>query len=268
MIQEQVIRRVTPIGNGAHILAPRGWVGDEVVIVRKPKQSAKEKILAVLDSYLENVAGIYLYGSRARGEEEEDSDIDLFVVTNSPIKIKEDGFEIVIVEENKVGSAIKFEPLVMYAILSEARPIINSILLKKLKDKYKPKLNDFREFLESTKRIIAINKEFLEAEKGEFSQSHGLAYSIILRLRGIFIMNQILSGKIYYHKKFRAWIKKHCPLVDYESVYGAYKASKNNSKQFKVKVGDLNKLLIFLKGETLKLQILYDKKKKTSSKRN
>jgi putative transposon-encoded protein len=43
--QEQLLRKVTEIGNGAHVFAPKEWIGEEVFIVRTPKKNLKEKIL-------------------------------------------------------------------------------------------------------------------------------------------------------------------------------------------------------------------------------
>jgi predicted nucleotidyltransferase len=269
MIQEQIIRSVTPVGNGAHILAPRGWVGDEVILVRKPKLTTREKILSVLDPHLEDIVGVYLFGSRARNEEEKDSDIDLFVITNKPLKIEEESFEIIAIEESKISNAIRLAPLVIYAILSESKPIINSHLLTKLKEKYKPKLGDFKEFLESSERVVKISEEFLESEEREYSESAELAYPIMLRLRGIFILNQLLAGESYSHKKFKSWIRKKNTNVDYEAVYGAYSGLKRETKLGKIRVSDLKEMVVLLKKEVLRLQMkLNGKKKKASSKGN
>ena len=252
--QEQIVRRVALIGNGAHVFTPKVWAGEEVIIIRNQK-TPKEKILDVLNPYLENILGVYLYGSYARGENEIDSDIDLLIITDKKIKIKKIGFEIVAIEKDFIPKAIKIAPVLIYSAIIEAKPIINSKLLAELKEKYKPKLKDFEEYLTETKNIIEINQKILDP------------YSLILRLRGIFIINQILQNKSYSHKNFKLWISEHSS-VDYKPIYQAYKDFKRKSKIRNVEINDLNKLLELLREETLKLEEkIYEKRKKTA-KRN
>ena len=263
MEQEQIIRAVTPIGNGAHIFAPKEWIGEEVMIVRPPKKLLKEKILETLEPYLEHIKGTYLYGSRARGEEEKDSDIDLFLITSKPLKIKKKSFEIIAIEENKIKDAIKVAPIMIYSILAEAKPIINENLLQELRKKYKPKEKDFKEFLNSTKRIININEELLKLEEDSL-ESTKQSYSIILRLRGIYIIKMLLKQKTYSHKGFRSWIEKSIKDIDYNSIYEAYRKIKSNLKiQKPAKSSDLKALLNLLKQEILNLENYGKKKKKT-----
>lgn len=265
--QEQLIKKVTKIGNGAHIFAPKNWIGEEVFIVRTPKKSLKERLLSVLSPYLENIEGVYLYGSHARGEAEKDSDIDLFIITNKKLKIRAKGFEIIALQKDKIDKAIKLEPLIIYSILSEAKPLINAKLLNDLKKRYKSKSSDFKEYLKDTKRIILINEYFLELDKKEKrgEETEEIPYSLILRLRGIFIINGLLTGKIYSHRKFKLWVTKSSSNINYDKVYNAYRALKNKSGRKKVNVKDLQELLKLLKKETFKLEgNIYGKKKKTT----
>lgn len=258
-MKEQLMREVTSVGNGAHIFAPKEWLGDEVILIRKPKQSLKERIYFVLEPYLGDIKGVYLFGSNARGEAVRSSDVDLFVISNK--KIKADGFEIISLEEDKIAKAIKLEPVIMYSIFSESKSIINSDLMERLRKKYKPKLKDFKGFLEGTERIININKGFLELG----DNSDAISYSIILRLRGIFIINQLLRGRKYSHKDFKLWVRRKVSSVDYDAVYDSYRSAKEESSVKNAKIGDLEKLLELLEKEMLKLcGRIYGKKKKAS----
>lgn len=268
-IKEQLVRQVTPTGNGAHIFAPKEWLGEEVILIRKPKQNTKEKILSLLEPHLEDIMGAYLYGSRARGEEEFDSDIDLLVITTKKIKIKGKGFEIISLTESEIEKALNSEPLIMHSIFVEAKPIINSHLLSILKEKYKPKLKDFKEFLASTKRIIKINKTFLGlCEEKVYGNPESASYSLILRIRGIHIVNQLLANKIYSHRAFKTWIKTKLPGINLTNIYNAYRAIKYNSKIPKVVIKDLFSLLELLENETrdLEYQIHGKKRKKIAKK--
>src|SRR3989344_4449240 len=254
--EEQLVRRVRAFGNGAHISVPRDWIEQEVILIKKPKKTVKERIVAVIGPHLENILGVYIYGSYSRGEENQDSDIDLLVITNQKIKIKAKGLEIHCIEESKFDKIIKLEPLIIYSMLSEAKVIINPKLLEELREKYKPKISDFKEFIESSRRMINISKELLEAYKSEsdYSSNAAVPYSLVLRLRGIFILNSLLKNKNYSHKEFKEWIKKNLPEIEFSKIYEAYLNSKNKKEtKIKVKTDDLVKLLEFLEKEVKNL---------------
>ncbi len=265
-MQEQITRRVSKIGNGAHIFVPKKWINEEIVLVRTVKQDIKERILELLAPYLEDIIGVFLYGSYARNEQIKDSDVDILIISNKNFKIeKKDDFEIIILEEDKINKAIKINPLLVYSILNEAKPIINSNLLEELKEKYKPKIKDFKEMIEDTKRLVKINKEFLDLEEEKYTDDKATAYSLILRLRGIYLINLLLDGKSYNYNDFKKWVQSNTQLKDYDSIYKAYLSIKREIKlKQKILVLDLNNLLKLLEKETLKLEGKYGKKKKTS----
>ncbi len=253
---EQIIREVKVIGNGAHIFTPRDWVGEEVFVIRtrKGKKSLKDKILSALDSYLENIEGVYLYGSYARGEAEKGSDIDLLVISNKKMKIIKEGFEIICLSESEMNKAIKISPVLIYSILAEAKPIINSTLLMKIKKEFKPSYSDFADYLEETGKIIIINEELLDP------------YSIMLRLRGIFIINAILQNEAYSYsnKSFISWISNEIADIDLKRIYNYYNNIKRNNKKepANLKDEDLHLLLDLLKKQIQIIEISSNGKKR------
>src|SRR3989344_2389773 len=252
--QEQIVRIAKTFGNGAHISVPKGWTGEQVVLVRSQKKSLRERIFSVLDSYLNSVVGVYLYGSYARDEQGEDSDIDLFVITDKKIEIKAEGFEILCLGQKEIEKAIQLEPLLMYAILSEAKHLINSSLLENLKKNYKPTVDYFREYLKDCQRMIKISEEFLESEKAEFIISEAVIYSLVLRLRGIFIIKSIVKVDKYSHKLFKSWIRAKVSQIDFGLIYESYRGSKNEKRvKQKIKVRDIKILLEFFKKEIVVL---------------
>ena len=238
---EQIIRKVSAVGNGAHVFAPREWLGNDVIMVRKPQKSVDEKILGLILPYLKDIKGVYLYGSYARGEAREDSDIDILVIANKKLKIKKKGYEIVVLQEEDITKAIKIAPVLIYSALAEAQPIINSELLNVLRKKYCPLAADFKEYVSETKKIISINEELLDA------------YSIILRLRGIYIINLLIKGESYSNKKFTSWLSKILLGVDVVSLYENYRKRKKNGKSEDVSERHLRLALELLKNKTLEL---------------
>ena len=244
--REQIIREVTPIGNGAHIFAPKEWVGEKVVLIRTLKLSLKKRILEILEPHLEDVLGVYLYGSYARGEQRQDSDIDVLIISNKNFKLKEKGFEIVVLKKDKIREAIKIAPLLLYSALMEARPLINSELLENLRKNYKPKARNFKEYIRETKDIIEINEELFSP------------YSIVLRLRGIYIIERLLAGKNYFYDGFKKWVFKGVKnitdkKVNFNDVYRAYLRIKNGFRA-SARENDLRPLLLILKNKTQELE--------------
>lgn len=253
--QEQIVRIAKILGNGAHVFVPKGWLGEELILIRPRKKSLKEKILSTLDPYLDSILGVYLYGSYARGEETPDSDIDLFIISDKKMKIESEGFEIICLKENDIKKALKIEPVLIYSILSESKPIINSKLLEEFKVKYFPKLADFKDYFKETEGILKVNNEFIQSEKGNYITSEAVIYSVVLRLRGLFIIKSLLEGKKCSHKLFKSWIKNHLPKIDFDSIYEAYKYSKHEKKIIqRIKVSDIKLLIEYLKNELDKIK--------------
>ena len=197
-MEEKIVRQVTEIGNGAHIFAPKEWLGEEVIILRTPKKDPKEEVLKVLYPYLDRVVAVFLFGSYARNEQEKDSDMDVFVISNEKFKVKSNNLDLIIVPENKIELAKKINPILFYSMLNEAKQIINPSYLEKLKQE-KVNFWYFKEFIEDTKKSINSNKEIIEMDKKLKNKwmSESVIYSLILRLRGVFIINLLLSNKKY-----------------------------------------------------------------------
>ena len=225
-------------------------------IIRRIKQKTdiKSRILTALEKHLENIEGIYLYGSQARGEADKSSDIDLLIITNKKLSIKVKGFEIICLQQNEIDEAIKIAPIIIYSALSEAKPIMNASLLERLKHKYRLEPIAFVDYIKETEEIVKINEKLLDP------------YSVILRLRGIYITACLLDNRLYFKKAFLSWLKKKCPDSNVNGAYSDYINSKRNNKvRVQASDKDINSLLFLLKSETglLKDKIHGKKRKKT-----
>lgn len=255
--QGKIIRKVTKIGNGAHLFAPKEWIGEEVILVRTPKLDIKKQILKIIYPYLENIIAVFLYGSYARQESSPESDIDILIIADKKFKIeKQNKFDIIVLEKDKIEKAIKINPILLYSIFREAKPLINSNMLQILKEQ---KINKkyFKEFLDSSKRILKIDKEFIELDKldGEILESESVAYSLILRLRGIFIINQLLKKQKYSNKLFKKWLKTNFKKLEYEKIYNIYRAIRDNKKIISnIKINQVEPLIKILEDELKKLE--------------
>ncbi len=83
--------------------------------------------------------------------------------------------------------------------------------------------------------------------------SNSVIYSIILRLRGIFIIECLLKNRAYSNSSFKAWISNNIKL-DYEKVYEVYRAVRDD-KAMKdgISLSSAEELMKFLKREVNKL---------------
>jgi predicted nucleotidyltransferase len=232
---------------------PKEWIGEEIVLIRRQKKKINERILDVLESYLDNIEGVFLYGSYARGEERSDSDIDLLVITNKKIEIKSEGFEIICLEKNSIEKALKIEPIIIHSAIDEAKAIVNSGLLEELREKYRPNLKEFEEFFEDSKRIIKINEKFIREEKDKiYLEDNAIVYSLVLRLRGLFIIKCLLEKKKYSYASLKKWVGKN--LNDFDYIYDSYrKAKKDKNARIKIKTEEMIDLIKFLNKEIFNL---------------
>jgi len=259
--KEQLVRIVTPVGNGAHIFAPKEWIDEKVLIVRLEKKSIKEEILQRLYPYLDRIMGVFLYGSQARDEATESSDVDVLVIAKEKFNLgKEEKFRFIVVSEDSLSNAIKTNPIMMYSIFREAKAIINEEYLNKLRQiKVNPSL--FKPFIQTTKESIKSDEEIIELDKktGE-TVSNSVLYSLILRLRGLFIIKSLLNKENYSNSLFKKWLNSNCK-INYEEIYSIYQTLRSG-KELKDKVpiqsGEI--LVDLLKEELKKLEQLTNKK--------
>ena len=245
---EQLIRKVTKVGNGAHVLIPKEWIDDEVILTRKPKVDIKKEILKLIYPYIEDIQAVFLYGSYAREEQTDKSDVDILIISDKKIKIKNKKYDVLIISKDKIPKAIKSNPILIYSILKEAKPIINNSLLQELQSQ-KINKNLFKEFISSTKRIIKINEDMFELDKldGKNLKSKSVIYSIFLRLRGVFIINSLLEKENYSNKLFQEWLEVKLPQINYsiiQEIYRSIRDSKITSKKINIKQAEKLNLLL------------------------
>ncbi|MFA5993276.1 MAG: DUF2080 family transposase-associated protein [Candidatus Pacearchaeota archaeon] len=256
MQEQKIIRKVTRIGNGAHIFAPKEWVDSEVVVTLVPRTDVKEEIIDLLYPHLNKINGVFLYGSYARNEQRKESDIDVLVIAKEKFKVSKPGFDIIVIKDEDIEKAIKTNPILMYSIIKESKPILNPSLLDNLK-KIKINKKVFSEFIKSTKLNIITNREIIELDKqlNNSYASSGVIYSLILRLRGIFIINSLIKSKSYSNELFEKWLISQVKGLNYSLIYEVYQAIRDDNKiKHKISINDVNVLLSLLEKETEKLE--------------
>lgn len=248
--KEQLIRIVSQVGNGAHIFAPKEWINEKVLIVRLEQKTIKEQILEKLYPHLDKIIAVFLYGSHARNEATESSDLDVLVISKEKIKIdKKENQDFLILTEKEIQNAIKTNPILMYSIFKEAKAVINQDYLEKL-NKVKLNKNYFKGFISQTKNSIKSTREIIELDKktGKYSSDSSI-YSLILRLRGIFIINCLIENRPFFNSLFEKWLR---PLkINYSKLYEVYRKVRNgkSGEDTTIPIEQEEKLIMFLEKE-------------------
>ncbi len=202
----ELVKNVSKWGNGAGVLLPKDWAGHQVKVTLIDRTSdIRKEVLDMLAPYLEDILGVYLTGSHARGEQEPDSDIDIVAISNSTKQeIKSGKYHVSIITLEGARRTLEKNPILILPRLSEAKPIINESLLNELKSK-KITIKQFKGFLDDSKHIISICEGFLKLDKEQGRNaldSEQILYPLMLRLRGVFLIKSLLHKKKYSKKHF------------------------------------------------------------------
>ena len=258
VVKEQLIKTVVKSGNGGAVWVPKAWLGEEVVVIlpNKPQLNVKERILHVLEPYLKDVLSVSVYGSYARKEATQNSDIDVLVITKDKqftIITPDKTMEFLVLPFNKMKEVIEKFPTQYYQIIQEAEPLINASLIEDLKGVQIQK-KIFKEYLKETKEHIQSNKTLIELDKldGIYLTSFSVLYSLLLRFRAIFIIRCIVDHESFSNKKFKKWVVgKGISAKNFEDCYAVYRKVRdgNSIKDIKVKATLAEKIVRILEQE-------------------
>ena len=86
------IKKAIRAGNSSAVILPRAWLDKEVreELVKKTPEIILRDVLNIAGEHIElsEIIGVYLVGSYARGEENDDSDIDILIISRKEIKLR------------------------------------------------------------------------------------------------------------------------------------------------------------------------------------
>jgi len=219
MRAEKFVKRVVASGNAGGVYVPKKWVSRYVVV---SLVGVEDYVLKELAPHMEDVKGVYLYGSHARREASPDSDINVFVVSKKRISYqKKPGLNVEILSEDEVDSFASASPVEYYCMVREAVPLVEDHgLLERLRD-FVLEEGHVKKFLEDAERSIDLSERL--AAEGDHAAA---IYSLILRLRGLYV---IKTGG-YTHKGFEGYLaEKGLDRKEYKRFYDVYRMKRDDA---------------------------------------
>ena len=247
------IKKAVKAGNSSAVILPRAWLNKEVRIelVKKSHESILIDTINIIKKYLslESVIGIYLVGSYARGEEDENSDIDLLVVTSNIDKeiINEGIYNVSIISKELLKENLSRDLFPIGQMIKEAKPLLNYEYLNSINVEVTK--NNIRWYVDTTQIKLDLIKKVLDKYKKNNRDyvSDSVAYTLILRLRTMEIIKKMIKNKDYSKKDF---ISKINNISRSPNAYEGYLAVKNNlKKKNRVSLEESEKLYEYLKEE-------------------
>lgn len=257
MYMVEIEKTVIKSGNGGSVYVPKEWIGGKVVVtLKKEPPSIHKDILEMIGSNLKYVVGVYLYGSHARNEQSDESDIDVIIVADKQFRMqKKPRYHIEMLYENGIEQFLYKNPLPFLPMIKESVPIINSKLLERLN---KVKLNKKR-LLSYMKEWIAFSLKSIEEtvnfeieDKNEYLEDVACIYSLILRSRELYIIDCLLTNKAYSNKGYNEFmVKGGVDKKALDDMINVYKTWRDEGKiaEIKVSLNLIKKIVLKLKGE-------------------
>jgi predicted nucleotidyltransferase len=245
------IKKAIKAGNSSAVVLPRAWLNKEVrveLIDKSPKTILLES-LSILENHisLSEVIGLYLVGSYARKEQDEDSDIDILVITKNIDEemINEGIYNILIISEELLNQKLENDLFPVGQMIKEARPLLNGNYLNSINIVVTKK--NVKWYLDTTQEKIILTERILKNLKNKNIRliDNRVIYTLVLRVRTLEIIDNLIKDNSYSKKEFIKLIKKVSKGKD---AYESYLNVKNNSdKKPKSSIEEAQKLLNYLK---------------------
>jgi len=257
------IKKTVKAGNSSAVVLPRAWLNKEVRVelIKKTPEMILFDVLGVIKEHinLKEVIGIYLTGSYARGEEDEESDIDILVITENSDKemINEGIYNILIVSVGLLNQKLKKDLFPIGQMIKEAKPLLNSNYLDSIEIKVTK--DNVKWYLDSTKDKLKIIEHIIEKKDNKTKVNDKIIYTLILRIRTLYIIEKLIKNENYSKRDFIRIIMK---IANEERIYERYLAVKNNGKEKnEISIEETKKLYEYLKNELDKISGLVKKLK-------
>lgn len=214
-------RRVGLYCDGCRYFEP---VEKLVAIEVVQKYPVLEHVVDALKPYMSVVRGLYLHGSRVRGDFRVDSDYDLLLISQDKIdgdlegRLKEHNVQLQAFTLKGVRKQLELEPSFILTILRDGVAVIGADLKDQL---LREKINDIAlhvEIVGCIKQVKKLKKAIKKYElHGSFKMS--ILYSAFIRLRRAYEIKRIYDSKVPpLAEEFKKYYKG-----DFEHLYGLWR---------------------------------------------
>jgi len=254
------IKKTVKAGNSSAVVLPRAWLNKQVRVelVKKTPEIILNETLEILKNNipLSEIIGIYLVGSYARKEQDENSDIDILIITKDIDKqmINQGIYSLLIVSSGLLHQKLNQDLFPIGQMIKEATPLLNSYYLDSINIKVTKK--NVKWYLDTTKERLDIIEEYISEYKKQNKKylSDKIAYTLILRIRTIEIIKKLIKNKPYLKKDFEKLIKR---IAKSNNPYKRYLAVKNNLKDEQgISIQETERLYNYLEKDLVKVKAM------------
>ena len=243
------IKKTIKAGNSSAVILPKTWLNKEVRVelFKKTQNIILSDTIDILRKYIEinNVIGIYLVGSYARKEEDENSDIDILVVTKDIDKevIKEGIYSILIISSILLKQKLKQDLLPIGPMFREAKPLLNAGYLESIEINVTKR--NVKRYIKTTEEKLELIKKVLDKKKIQNRKNveDVVAYTLILRIRTLYLITKLIKTEEYSKKDF---VNMLIGISNGKNAYDSYLAVKNNLDEKGVSINEVKKLYSYL----------------------
>ena len=248
-----VTKVVKKYGNSGGVYVPNAWIGGKVKVELIDEPFSVNDVLNKVAK--EHVVSAILYGSHARNEASEGSDIDIILVRdkNSEIDIPDElkqKYDIQVKTTEEAMNAMAHDPIFYKIIKDKSVAMINHQFLESLR-KIKLKSGSIKTRLTLAESSLNITKEIFNLGNNE------VVYPLIMRLKEMMVLECLLSDKKYSTAMLKNEILS-CGLSPKEflCIIKIYRVERSNKKSESVSRETIKKLI-----SLLEMKIKYVKQK-------
>lgn len=245
-MSDSIVKAVKRYGNSGGVYVPNRWIGGKVKIELIEEPLNPQDVLAKIP--LEHVISAILYGSYARKEATEGSDIDILLIVDDdyemdiPAEIRQK-YDIQVKSLRDMRNALAHDPVFYKMIKDDAVALLNHQFLNSLKAAT-PKTADIEKRIGMIESSLNITKEILKIDANA-----DVAYPIVMRLKEILLIECLLSGKRYSAKALKQEILgRGITSIEFSTLMDAYRTSRANKRASKhtLQTGTIAKLISLL----------------------